>query len=85
MFEGCLRAEKGSRYPLCLEGQRACPPEDIGGPYGYQDYLEAMADPKHEQHNELMERSGPFDSEKFDAQAVTKRMRRGLLNWREME
>ena len=50
LFEGCLRAEKGARYPLCLEGERACPPEDVGGTYGYQEYLEAMADPKHKEH-----------------------------------
>ena len=85
LFEGCLRAEKGSRYPLCLEGQRACPPEDVGGPYYYPEYLEALADPDHERHEEFMEWSGPFDPEKFDAEAVTKRMRRGLPNWREME
>ncbi len=84
-FEGCLRAEKRTRYPVCLEGQRACPPEDIGGSYGYQEYLEAMADPKHEQHEECMEWRGPFDPEKFDAQVVTKRMKRGLPNWREGE
>jgi uncharacterized protein YwqG len=42
-FEGCLRAEKGTRYPLCIEGERACPPEDSGGPYGYPEYLEAMS------------------------------------------
>ena len=48
LFEGCLQAEKGTRYPLCVEGERACPPEDVGGIYGYQEYLEAMADPKHE-------------------------------------
>ena len=85
LFEGCLKAEKGTRYPLCLEGQRACPPEDVGGSYGYQEYLEAMADPKHEQHEECMEWRGPFDPEKFDAKAVTKRMQRGLPNWREGE
>ena len=85
LFEGCLRAEKGSRYPLCLEGERACPPEDMGGTYGYQEYLKAMADPKHEQHEEFMEWRGPFDPEEFDAGAATKMMRRGLPNWRNEE
>jgi hypothetical protein len=78
LFEGCLRAEKGSRYPICLEGARACPPEDVGGIGGYQEYVEAMADPKHEQHEEFMQWRGPFDPEAFDAEAVTKKMRRGL-------
>ena len=54
-------------------------------PHGYQEYLEALADPKHEEHASWMEWRGPFDPEKFDAQAATKRMRKGLPNWREME
>ena len=85
VFEGCLRAEKGTRYPLCLEGERACPPEDVGGIVGYEEYLEAMADPKHEEHASWLEWRGPFDPEKFDAEAATKEMRKGLPNWREME
>jgi hypothetical protein len=84
-FEGCPKAEKGTRYPVCLEGKRACPPEDVGGPYGYQEFLEAMADPKHERHEEFMEWGGRFAPEKFDAKAATKAMQKGLPNWREME
>ena len=42
LFEGCPRAEPGCRYPLCVEGERACPPEDIGGTSGYQDFLESL-------------------------------------------
>lgn len=52
---------------------------------GYEEYLEALADPNHERHEEFMEWSGPFDSEPFDAEATTKAMRRGLPHWREME
>ncbi len=55
LFEGRLPAEKGKRYPLCLEGARACPPEDVGGVWGYQDFLAALADPEHEQHGEMRE------------------------------
>jgi hypothetical protein len=36
LFEGCLRATPGVCYPICLEGERACPPEDVGGPWGYR-------------------------------------------------
>lgn len=85
LFEGCLRAEKQTRYPLCLEGERACPPEDVGGIYGYQEFLEALADPKHEEHESFMKWCGPFDAEKFDAKSGTRRMQKGLPNWREMK
>src|SRR4051812_24393737 len=50
LFEGCVRADPGKRYPLCLEGDRACPPEDVGGVWGYADFLEAIADPEDERH-----------------------------------
>jgi hypothetical protein len=82
LFEGCLRAERGERYPVCLEGERACPPEDVGGPWGYAEYLESMADPDHERHDEFMRWRGPFDPEEFDAEKTTKKMRRGLPKWR---
>jgi len=85
LFEGCMRAEKGTRYPACIEGERACPPEDVGGTYGYQEYLEAMADPNHEEHDGFMQWRGPFDPEAFSAEKATKAMRRGLPNRREME
>jgi hypothetical protein len=77
-FEGLQRAEKGEPYPLCVGGARACPPEDVGGVYGFAQYLEAIANRKHERHKELLEWSGPFDPEAFDAKAVTKRMQRGF-------
>jgi len=85
LFEGCLRAEKGVRYPLCLEGERCCPPEDVGGIWGYTEFLEAIADPQHEEHERLLEWAGPFDPEAFSAEKATKVMRRGLPDWRMVE
>jgi hypothetical protein len=83
LFEGCLRAERGGRYPICVEGERACPPEDVGGVWGYQDFLEAISDPEHEDRDGLLEwAGGSFDSEAFDAAKATKRMRLGLPDWR---
>lgn len=77
LFEGCLRASPGARYPICLEGERACPPEDVGGTGRYAEYLEGLGDPNHEEHAEHLEWRGPFDLEAFDAEATTKRTRRG--------
>lgn len=84
LFEGCLRADPGQRYPLCLEGQRACPPEDVGGVWGYADFVEAIQNPGHEQHEELLEWiGGSFDPESFDRILATRQMQRGLPNWRD--
>ena len=85
LFEGCLRAEPGKRYPVCLEGARACPPEDVGGAWGYEEFLEALADPEHEDHDGLLEwAGGSFDPEACDPAAATRAMRRGLPDWRRM-
>jgi hypothetical protein len=83
LFEGCVRAERGKRYPICIEGVRACPPEDVGGPWGYQEFLEAIADPEHEEHDGLLEwAGGSFDPEAFNSAAATRAMHRGLPDWR---
>jgi hypothetical protein len=82
LFEGCLRAERGKWYPVCVEGARACPPEDVGGNWSYEEYLEAMADPDHERHEEFLGWRGPFNPEAFDPTKATKRMWRGLPDWR---
>ncbi|MGH8196452.1 MAG: plasmid pRiA4b ORF-3 family protein [Woeseiaceae bacterium] len=55
----------------CIAGERKCPPEDCGGTWGYQTLLEAMAEPSHEQHDEMMRWiGGSFDPEDFDPQQV---------------
>ncbi len=83
LFEGCLERTKGVRYPLCLEGERACPPEDVGGVTGYAEFLSAIADPEHEEHLSWKEWAGwDFDPEHFDPERATRRMQRGLPDWR---
>jgi hypothetical protein len=82
LFEGCPQLELGTKYPICLEGDRACPPEDVGGIWGYAEFLEALADPNHEQHAEFLKWTGPFDPEEFDAEGATKAMKKGLPEWR---
>lgn len=83
LFEGSLQKEPGKKYPLCLEGKMACPPEDVGGIGGFYEFLEARADLKHEQHDDFMEWGGDFDPEKFDAKQATRDMKKGLPDWGE--
>lgn len=68
--------ESGAVYPRCLEGARACPPEDCGGPPGYEGFLDAVANPKHPDHEEMLEWiGGAWDAEAFDLDAVNKAIR----------
>lgn len=82
LFEGCPTAEASAQYPLCVEGQRACPPKDVGGVHGYQEYLNALADPNDEQHVEFLQWRGRSDPDAFDATEATQFMRQGLTAWR---
>lgn len=76
-FERVVEREPKAIYPRCVEGARACPPEDVGGVWGYADFLQAMADPKHENHLEMKEWiGGKFDPEKFSADKVNRELRR---------
>lgn len=85
VFEGCLRSQRGRKYPLCLEGERNCPPEDVGGTTGYAEFLDAIAHPDHERHKVFLDWiGGAFDPEEFDAATVTRRMQRGLPNGKRM-
>ena len=57
--------------PRCLDGANACPPEDCGGPGGYQELLAVLADPGHEDHRQMSEWAGPFDPLAFDPAKAT--------------
>jgi hypothetical protein len=64
------------RYPVCSAGKRACPPEDCGGIWGYESLLKVIGDPKHPEHEEMLEWTGEdFDPEFFDIESVNKRLR----------
>jgi hypothetical protein len=85
LFEGLMPAEPRKQYPLCLEGARACPPDDVGGVWGYADFLAAIADPENEQHDEMRQWIGrKFNPEAFNPTTATRRMKQGLPDWRKM-
>ena len=75
-WEHVIRVERvmasvGADTPRLVDGARACPPEDCGGFPGYEDLLVALADPEHEQHEELLEWvGGEYDPGAFDLAAT---------------
>lgn len=81
VLEKILEADPGASYPRCTDGARACPPEDIGGVYGFEEYVKAITNKKHKDYTYYLEWSGPFDPEEFDAAQATQRMRKGLPSW----
>ena len=82
LFEGFRKEESGKNYPLCVAGRRACPPEDCGGIWGYPNFIQAIENPNHERHEELLEwMGGSFDPEAFDVDQATEAMKKGLGKW----
>ena len=77
IIEKILPPQEKVRYPICLAGKRACPPEDCGGPPGYAEFLEAIRDSNHERHEELLEWiGGSFDPDAFDLNQINTQLRR---------
>lgn len=71
VLEGILLKEKGQKYPGCIAGARACPPEDCGGIPGFQDLLKIIANPKHEEYDETMTwLGGQYDPAEFNPKKV---------------
>ena len=57
--------------PVCVAGERRCPPEDVGGPSGYQEFLEVIFQPGHEEFSHFRGwAGGKFHAEEFDLKAV---------------
>jgi Plasmid pRiA4b ORF-3-like protein len=77
VLEKILPSEQGVKYPTCLDGKRACPPEDCGGVWGYANLIAVINDPEHPEHEEMVEWLGEkFDPETFELEKVNKALRR---------
>jgi len=77
VVEKILPPQEGAQYPVCLAGARACPPEDVGGIPGYENFLQAINSPDHPEHDEYLEWiGGDFDPEAFNVDEVNQRLRR---------
>jgi hypothetical protein len=68
--------EAGMKYPVCIKGKRACPPEDVGGVWGYDSFLEAIHNLNHEEHDSYLEWvGGEFDPEEFNLDEINQALR----------
>ena len=70
LIEELLDADPDVHYPVLVAAKGACPPEDCGGPWGYAELKEILADPSHERHQELIEWLALDDASEFDPAAV---------------
>ncbi|MCX5873499.1 MAG: plasmid pRiA4b ORF-3 family protein [Deltaproteobacteria bacterium] len=74
--EKILHVDEKFQYPICIKGERSCPPEDCGGTEGYSELLEVLSDPYHSDHEESIERVGvDFEPEMFDVEKTNWRLR----------
>lgn len=72
----------GISYPRLIEASGRCPPEDVGGPWGYAEFLEALADPKHEQHAEMRQWIGEdFDPRHAPGDLLAERVEKLATKW----
>jgi len=73
--EKLLPYDPSAALPVCVAGERACPPEDCGSFPGYANLLRALAKPQTKEDRELLKWAGNYDPEHFDLEAVNRRLR----------
>jgi len=84
VFEGLHNKQPSQQYPVCLAGERKCPPEDVGGTHGFEEFLRVIADPNDDEHESSLEWvGGKYDPDDFTPSKVkfdnpTKRWKRAF-------
>jgi len=74
-LEKILPFDQAQRLPRCIKGKGACPPEDVGGVWGYYGFLDALANPEHPEHDEFKEWIGDdFDPDELDLDEINSRL-----------
>ena len=76
LLEAIVLPDRAAQYPHCLAGERRAPPEEVGGSSGYEDYLEAMANPEHQEHENGLQWRGPGDPEALSLAAVNQQLQK---------
>ena len=84
-LEKITEIDDAIQYPICVDGARACPPEECGGIEGYLNVLHVLSDPKGEDYEELSEwLGGEYDAEEFDVSFINEELH-DPENWVEEE
>ena len=69
-------------YPRLIDAIARCPPEDVGGPWGYAEFLDAIRDPEHERHAEMKEWTGcDFDPNQVDIEVIAAQVAAPAKRW----
>jgi hypothetical protein len=76
VLEKVLPLERGRKYPVCLEGELACPPEDCGGIWGYEKLKALLKNPGRKDPDDLREWMGDWTPDSFDVRAVNRDIKR---------
>lgn len=73
LVEKILPLKSDKKYPVCIKGKRACPPDDVGGIRGYENFLDAIKDPNHSEHELYTDWiDDDFDPEHFDLESINR-------------
>jgi hypothetical protein len=70
LVEDLLDPDPETHYPTLVASKGACPPEDCGGTWGYANLKAILADPNHDEHQDMLEWLGLTDASDFDPTAV---------------
>ena len=84
LVEKVLKVDAETDYPICIKAKRACPPEDCGGIWGYENFLAAIQDPQHPEHQEFLDWvGGAFDAEETDLDEINRELK-CIPEWRSL-
>ncbi|MFZ1643540.1 MAG: plasmid pRiA4b ORF-3 family protein [Candidatus Contendobacter sp.] len=76
ILEKILPHDDSIETPSCIKGKRACPPEDCGGVWGYENLIAIIQDPKHPEYQEMHEwLEEDFDPEHFDLDEINEALK----------
>lgn len=80
-IEEIMSRDENMSYPICIGGENACPPEDCGGPHGFEEFKQHLADPKDPEHLEILRWvGGYYDPKSFDANRINRDML-WMIDW----